>query len=227
MDRTDEFSASAPKSEVTPVARAHATWTVLLAGMLALALGPAAISLVREQLHIQCSLGQPGSEGADTWMCSDGIGYVGVAVTFGAMWFFTTLAGSLIAGILRHERTARLLLLLLAALSAGWTLWWTWYGSTHLVGDEFAPMPGVGYWSDAVGPSAIACGTAFAFALGGLVSTGRAARVACGLAVLGFLVAVIVQPGVIINVLPAAGVAAAAAIRTTVTRPHPPARTSI
>jgi hypothetical protein len=49
-------------------------------------------------------MGPPGSEGADTWICADGIGYLGVAAIIGAMWALATVAGSLVAGLVWGNR---------------------------------------------------------------------------------------------------------------------------
>ncbi|MGO1855442.1 MAG: hypothetical protein ACTH0V_18750, partial [Microbacteriaceae bacterium] len=102
---------------------------VLASGLVAVVMGPSTVWLVRDQLHINCSMGQPGSEGADAWMCSDGIGYLGVAVVLGLMWFLAIVLGTLVAMLVRRDRAARLLLVLLAGASTVWILAWTWYGS--------------------------------------------------------------------------------------------------
>ncbi|GAA1858194.1 hypothetical protein ACFQZV_01985 [Microbacterium koreense] len=188
-------------------------WVVLLSGLVAILIGPATSWLVREQLHVNCSMGAPGSEGANTWACSDGIGYLGVALVLGAMWFVVVLSGSLVAGLVRHERAARVLLFILAAISSGWILGWTWYGADRLVGDEYAPVSGPGYWAMAVGPAAIACAVALLAGLAGLVIRGRVACIFSLAAVIAFAVAILLQPGLSINVVPAAGVAAAATAR--------------
>jgi len=74
---------------------------ILLGGMvLAVALAPILILPVREQLHVNCHYGTMG-EGAGSWMCADGIGYL--------------MPG---AGILVGSILALLLALLVVLLSA-------------------------------------------------------------------------------------------------------------
>ena len=162
-------------------------------------------------------MGQPGSEGADTWTCSDGIGYLGVAVALGAIWLFAVLVGSLIAGLVRHGRLARTALVLLAGVTTGSILGLTWYGSSELVDDAYSPMNGPAYWVVAVGPAALVSVAALISALVSLFLTGRAARVVCAVAAVGLVVATILQPGLSINTLPAAGLLAAASVRVTST----------
>lgn len=193
--------------------RLAAALCVLGSGVVALVLGSSAIWLVREQLHINCGMGPPGSEGADSWTCSDGVGYLGVAVVLGAMWLLAVLAGVLIALFVSHERLARLLLVLLAVLSVAWILGWTWYGSSALVQDEYAPMTGLEYWGHAVGPAAAASVLGLA---AGLVSLGLPPRPSwiVGIsAAVALAIATVLQLGLSLNTLPAAGLLAAAALR--------------
>jgi len=205
------------KGDVGP--RSLAVWTVLGSGLLALPTGAAVIWLVREQLHIRCGMGQPGSEGADTWTCSDGIGYLGVAVTLGGMWLLAVVLGSLIAGLIRPNRAARVGLVLLAGVATGWVLGWTWYGSSELVDDAYSPMTGREYWATAVGPAALASGASFAVAIVSLLSAGRPARILCAGGALGLVVATVLQPGLGMNTIPAAGLLAATSLRETRERP--------
>lgn len=80
MDAAHTLTYSArPDAGGRSASRVVAGWSVIAGGLLAFVLGGAAIGLVREQLHLNCSMGAPGSEGADTWTCSDGIGYIGIA----------------------------------------------------------------------------------------------------------------------------------------------------
>lgn len=205
-------SAKAPASSTRSM---EASWSVLGSGALALILGSAAISLVREELHISCSMGPPGSEGADTWTCSDGIGYIGVAVVLGAMWLAVGTIGALVALLVAHDRVARPILTLLAATSAAWILGWTWYGSNELVQAEYAPMTGPHYWTHVVGPAAIASALGVAAGLLSLVLPARPSRVLGLAAPVGLIIATVLQPGLSLNMLPAAGLLAAATLRGT------------
>lgn len=194
-----------------------AVWMVLGSGLLALPLGASVISFVRDQLHISCGMGQPGSEGADTWTCSDGVGYFGVAFTLGGMWILALLLGSLVAGLVRTDRTARVVLVLLAGAATAWILGFTWYGSTRLVEDAYSPLTGAEYWQLATGPAAIASAVGLGAALVSLFLVRRGAWITCAGAALALVVATILQPGLSINTLPAAGLLAAAAVRANCT----------
>lgn len=205
--------------------RLAAGWLVLASGVVALVLGPAAVELVREQLHINCGMGRPGSEGANSWTCSDGLGYLGAAVVLGAMWFLVVLVGSLVATLVSADRAARLLLVLLAAMSTAWILGWTSYGSRELVQDEYAPMTGVEYWEHAVGPAAVASILGSAVGLISLLLQGRPSWIMGIGAAVGLAMATIYQPGLGLNTLPAVGLLAAAALRgTSNNRVAPPSR---
>jgi len=195
--------------------RILAVWVILGSGLLALPVAAAVIWLVREQLHIMCGMGQPGSEGADTWTCTDGIGYLGVAVTLGGMWFLALVLGSLLAGIVRHGRAARIALVLLAVVAMVWILGWTWYGSIELVDDAYSPMKGPEYWATTVGPAALVSAAALVAALVSLLIADRPARIVCAGAAIGLIVATILQPGLSVNTLPTAGLLAAAGVRAT------------
>ena len=151
-----------------PDSRGAAVWTALGGGIASIACGGAAIWLVRDQLHISCGVGQPGSEGDGTWMCADGISYLWVAVVLGAMLAFGVLAGALTAGLVRPARAACLILVLLAAAMTVWILGWTWHASSELVWAVPPDTLSVDYWYAAVLPAAIASAAAFLPALVGI-----------------------------------------------------------
>jgi hypothetical protein len=187
---------------------------VAAGGALALFFGGSSISLAREQLHLSCSMGPAGSEGADTWSCADGIGYLWFAATLGLIWLLTLLVGSIAAGGLRDAAVARALLVVLAAAASASVFGLTWYGATELVIDDFAPMSGAGYWANAVGPAAAIAGIALIAGVVSLLLRGRSARVLGALAGLVLTLAAFVQPGVGIGIVPAAALLVAAAVRS-------------
>jgi len=207
-----ERAAESHAHDASGTSRVLAVWVVLGGGLVALPVGPAALSLVREQLHIGCSMGQPLSEGAGTWTCSDGIGYLGVAVTFGGMWLLVVLLGSLTAGAVRNGRAARIILVVLAGASAAWILGWTWYGSNVLVDDRYALMTGARNWRIVVGPAAIVIAASMAIAAVSLLLGGRPSRIGCAAAALGLLIATALHPGLGISTLSTAGLLTAAAV---------------
>ena len=217
MDATDT-SRAASSVDAASANRRLAVWVVLGGGVAALVLGSAAMWLVREQLHINCSMGEHGSEGADTWTCNDGVGYVAVAALLGAMWLSVTVGGALVAGLVHRERVARVVLLVLAAMSAAWILSLTRYGSSELVHDLYAPMSGEQYWQLAVGPAAIVIGIGLTVAALGLFVRRRLAVIATMAAAVTLIAATVLQPGLGIGTVPAAGLLAAAAVRAAATR---------
>lgn len=181
----------------------------MLGGVAGLGLGPALLDLVRERLRIGCDLGGPGAEGEGSWICADGVGYLGVAVVLGGMCVLLT-----VLGVLWRGRSRRLVLTVLAATSVLWTLGWTWYGSARLVG---APDDvGTSRWFAQVGPAgAVACaGLALAFVA--LRVTGRLGVALAVVAPVLALAATVLQPGLGMATLPAAGLLAAVAL------PDPP-----
>lgn len=226
MDATRTPADRMHPPEATKATRRLAVWLVLASGLLAVILAPLSLQLVREQLHIRCGMGQPGSEGADTWVCSDGLGYLGVAVAFGTMWFFAVLFGSLVAGVVRVDRTARPLLVLLAAACTAWVLALTHYGASELVYDKYALMKGEEYWAHAVAPAAIVSAVSVTAAVVSLFLRGRLGPIVAASAALGLLIATVLQPGLGVDFVPAAGLLAAMAARSTssVVDPRRPAR---
>ena len=192
---------------------AAAVWSVLAGGVVGLMLGGAAIGLVREQLHVSCSMGAPGSEGAGSWTCADGIGYLWWAGVLGLMWIVAVVIGGLVALLVRHDRVARVCLVLLAAASVVWILGWTRHGSAALVQDEYAPRTGPEYWDSAVGPAAVAAVVGVVVGIVSVLLSGRVAWVLGLVAPLGLVVAMLLQPGIGVGIAPAAGLLVAAAAR--------------
>ncbi|WP_311258337.1 hypothetical protein [Microbacterium sp. WCS2018Hpa-9] len=193
--------------------RALAALAVLASGVIAFVLASSALELVRDQLHHNCGMQPPGSEGAGTWICSDSIGYLSIAGLLGIMWLVVVVVGPLIALFVPHDRPARLALVLLAALSTAWILGLTWYGSTMHVHDEYAPMTGAEYWLGAVGPAALLSVIGVVIGLLSPVPTGPLSWILGIVATVMLIVATVLQPGLSINLIPAAGLLAATAVR--------------
>jgi hypothetical protein len=186
---------------------------VLVSGVIAFVLASSALKLVREELHHNCGMPPPGSEGAGTWICSDGIGYLGMAGILGMGWLTVVLAGSLIALLVRHDRPARLALVILAAVSTAWILGLTWHGSSTQVQDQYAPLTGAEYWVGAVGPAAVISAIGLAVGMVSLQPTGPLSRLLGIGATVLLIVAAVLQPGLSLNLIPAAGLLAAAVVR--------------
>lgn len=174
-------------------------------------------TLVREQLHVLCQIVPAGSEGAGTWVCPDGISYLGAAVALGGMLALVSVAGALIASLVSGHRVARWLLTILSALGIAGALAFTWFASSELVRGTPPGVHGTDYWIAAVLPAA-------AFAGAGVASSVVAASVsdrgalALAWAGAGFLlIATVLQPGLGVATLPSAGLMVACAVRTPTT----------
>lgn len=179
--------------------------SVVLGGLAALLSGMFTVSLVREQLHLLCSTGPPGTEGAGSWVCVDGIGYLHWAVLLGGMTVALVIAGALVAGLVRNDLAARVALVLLSATPVCWAVVWTWIGSNHQVQAVPPGVQSVDYWFSAVAPAAIVAALALGVALVGLRFRGAIGRVLTWVAAVGLAAATIVQPGLGIATLLAVG----------------------
>ncbi len=130
---------------------------VLLGGALSFFFGAAVLGLVRETLHFNCSWGIGGEWGPDgTWVCADGIGYVGVGVVLGGMSALLVIVG-VIAAISRPSRGRSIVHLTLAAISLGWISWWTFYAATFYSGPRPAGETGWSLWAITVLPAIMLC----------------------------------------------------------------------
>jgi len=187
---------------------------VLISALCSVALGPFTIWLVREVLHMGCGTYPPGTEGAGTWTCADGIGYISVAAALGTLWLVTSLVGALLAGLVRPALTARIGLVVLAFAGTGAVLAWFWSNTLQLVRDEHSPLSASQLWLQAVGPAALVSAAALVVAAASLWWRGRAA-VAISAAAAGLMVvAIMLQPGLGFSLLPVAGLLAAASARS-------------
>lgn len=193
--------------------RALAALSVLVSGVIAFVLASSALELVREELHHNCEMQPLGPEGAGTWICSDEIGYLSIAGILAMGLLAVVLVGFLIALLVRYDRPARLALAILAALSTAWILGLTWYGSSTQVQDQYAPMTGAEYWLGAVGTAAVVSAIGVAVGMSSLLQTGPLSWfLGIGATVL-LIVAAVLQPGLSLNLIPAAGLLAAAVVR--------------
>ena len=214
MDATDAVPQTAGRPVPKGGGRGVAVAAVLVSALISLAFGPLTLWLVREQLHIGCATYPAGTEGAGTWSCADGIGYLFAAAALGGMWVLTVLLGSLIAGLVRNGHAARIGLWLLSLGAGACVLGWYWSTSLDLVVDEHSPVKAEAIWAAAMAPAAVIA--AAAIVCGG-VSLFLRGRVATGVAIAAagiMTVAVGVQPGLGLNLLPVAGVLAALAARS-------------
>lgn len=194
--------------------RGLAVAAVLVSALCAVTLGPFTIWLVREVLHMGCGTYPPGTEGAGTWTCADGIGYISVAAALGALWLMTSLVGALLAGLVRPALTARIGLVVLAFAGTGAVLAWFWSNTLLLVRDEHAPLSATQLWMQAVGPAAGVAASGLLVAAASLWWRGRTAATVCAAAAGLMVVAIVLQPGLGFSLLPVAGLLAAASARS-------------
>lgn len=115
--------ASSSPTEVRSARGPEAAAAVLFGGVLAVFFGFWALALVRETLHFNCSWGIGGEWGPyGTWVCADGIGYLGVAVVLGGMSALLVVTGLLVS-VARPSRGRAVVFLMLAAISIAWIGW--------------------------------------------------------------------------------------------------------
>jgi hypothetical protein len=207
-------AAEARRDPDRRVVRFSAALAAIAASVAALPVGLSAIGLLRDELHIRCSTIDMGGPGGSEWACSDGIGYIGFGTFLFVMWLATAIAGPIIAIGVRDGRDARRFLVALATVSAMWILGGSFGGAATLVDDELSPVKGPEFWVAAVGTSAIIAFAAIAAAIIGLFLKGVAARVLLIAGALVIVIATALEPGIGINALPAAGLLAAAGIRS-------------
>ncbi len=185
---------------------------VLLGGVLSFFCGAAVLGLARETLHFNCSWGIGGEWGPDgTWVCADGIGYLGVAVALGGMSAVSVIVG-LIVALSRTSRGRVIAFLTLAAISLGWISWWTFYAATVYSGPRPAGETGWDRWVVTVLPGIILCTIGLLVGAAGALTRHGWSRVAlwCGV---GLMIAgTALQLGIGIATFVSAGLLAAAGV---------------
>ncbi|MFJ6651562.1 hypothetical protein ACIQLJ_02060 [Microbacterium sp. NPDC091313] len=203
--RADRVPPPPPRDAALPAA---AIWPVF-GGAFGIVLAGFALGLVRDQLHIGCTLGAPGTEGAGSWACQDGIGYLFAAIALGATCVFSAVAGALIAGLVRRTQVAVPALGSIAIVAAAAAIALTVQATAAWAGDGDRS----GYWLAAVGPSALTAGVSLVGAAV-LAWAPRRLRQPGLYAAAGVMaLAALMQPGLALGILPAAGCLLAAAIR--------------
>ena len=190
-----------------------ATWWVLGGAISALMMVVTTVHLFREVLHSGCSMPPPGSEGAGTWICGDGLSLVQPIVESGAMTIAVAVIGVLVAARLRNDCAARIALTALAVGAVTWMLLWTWGAASRVYETVPVGVHPQHYWFSAVGPAAVVAVVAMAVAVVGTLLRGRAARVQLLVAIAGLGVATVLQVGLAPSTLLAMGLLASARTR--------------
>ncbi|MFG6475176.1 hypothetical protein ACFXP7_02200 [Microbacterium sp. P06] len=206
-----QLARSRPPVEGTPF-DGVGTVAILVSGVLAVLSSGATVALLREDLRFGCDYGLEG-EGAGSWLCTDGVGYVGPLTGLLACGALALAVGLTIAVSRRPAVWHGVVLAVLSfvpVISAGLL---TLAGVT-VYAQTFPPgMDPVSDWMHLVVPSVV-------LALAGLALAAATARAVTGLGTLLFsigiaavVVAVPLQLGMLLAYLPAIGLALAARSR--------------
>ena len=182
----------------------------MIGGVSAFFVAWASLGLVRETLHFNCSWGVGGEWGPDgTWICADGIGYLGVAVVLGGMSAVLVVAG-LLTAIAPPSTGRSVVYLVLAAVSLAWIGWWTYYAASAYTGPRPIGETGSGLWAVTVLPGLAMCALGLLIgAVSALMVPGRSPVLLWG-GVIIMLVGTTLQPGIGVATLVSVGMLAAA-----------------
>lgn len=188
----------------------EAAVAVVLSGVLAVLLAPVSLGLVRETLHFNCSWGIGGEWGPDgTWLCADGIGYVGVAVALGGMSGLLLLVG-LGTSLARPSSGRSAVYLVLAALSLVWIGCWTFYAATAYTGPRPVGEGGQGLWVATVLPGLALSALGLLVGAVGALTSRRWSPLALWAGVSMMLLGTTLQPGIGVATLVSSGMLVAA-----------------
>jgi hypothetical protein len=186
--------------------------TVALSGVLAVLLASASLGLVRETLHFNCSWGIGGEWGPEgTWLCADGIGYVGVAVVLGGMSGVLLLVG-LGTSLARPSSGRSTVYLVLAAVSLAWIGCWTFYAATAYTGPRPVGESGQGLWVATVLPGLASSTLGLLVGAVGALTLRRWSPVVLWAGVSMMLVGATLQPGIGVAALVSSGMLVAAGL---------------
>jgi len=186
---------------------------IVVGGLLAFLFAGGAFALVRGTLHFGCSWGIGGEWGPDgTWVCADGIGYLGVAVVLGGMSGLLLLAGLLVA-IARPSTGRSVVYLVFAAVSLAWIGFWTFYAATAYTGPRPGGETGASLWISAVLPGLATCALALLVGAVGALTSRRWSRLLLWVGVGLMLLGTALAPGMAIASFVAAAMLAAAGVQ--------------
>lgn len=187
---------------------------VVLSGVVAFILGSASLGLVRETLHFNCSWDIGGEWGIDgSWICADGIGYLGVALVVGVMSGAILLIGLVIA-FARPSLRRSMVYLALAAFSLVWIGGWTFAAAISYAGARPAGETGSGLWAVAVVPALALCTLGLLVGAVGVLSSLRWSRVLLWGGVGLMLMGTVIQPGIGVATIVSVGMLVAAGVRS-------------
>lgn len=193
--------------------------------------GASSMFLLKDQLHMQCSIyfeaGVPQVEANGSWLCAGGISYLipGIVLICGPFVF--AVIGAVIAHVVVRDFLARVMLALLAVASVAWVLGWTWHASRDYVSSTPPGVDSLHYWYLAVGPAAAVVVAGMVFGLIALLVHPAGTGWMMGLAIAAMLIASLASLGTSAGTLVAAGLLGTAYGRG-LSREHPfePAETA-
>ncbi len=191
-----------------------ASYWVLGGAVSALIMVVATVHLLQEGLHSGCSMPPPGSEGAGTWICGDGISRFQPIVESGAMTIVLAVIGVLVAARLRADRAARIALTAFAVVAVTWMLGWTWDAASRVYETLPEGVHPQHYWFSALGPAAAVAVVAMVVAVVSMLLSARTARVLLLVAIAGLGLATVLQVGLAPSTLLAMGLLTGARTRT-------------
>jgi hypothetical protein len=190
----------------------EAAIAVLFGGVAAFFFAWASLGLVRDTLHFNCSWGIGGEWGSDgTWMCADGIGYVGVAVVLGGMSGVLVLAG-LLTAVARPSAGRSIAYLVLGSVSLAWIGWWTFYAATAYTGLRPVGETGSGLWAATVLPGLALCALGLLVGAVSALMVPRRTPVVLWIGASMMLAGTLLQHGIGIATLVSAGMLVAAGV---------------
>jgi len=172
------------------------------------------LTLLREDLHFQCSFLQMGAGDPGSFFCADGISYIGVAVSANGAHVVILLIALGIA--MASPDTAGMqsrLMAFCSILPVAMFSWLTWDGTQHRPVDQ---APDVNYWLEPLLPvTGVLCVAVVVILAAGILTPPRLRMAGCLLAMALLVVAVFVQLGSLSAVALALGALAAAMVLET------------
>ena len=167
------------------------------------------LTMVRDDLHFQCSFLRMGSDDPGSFYCADGIGYIGVGVaTYGVYGVILLIALGVATADPKRAGMQSRLMAGISILPIAMFSWSTWDATSTRPLDQ---APGVNYWVQPLLAVTVVLATAVIVILtAGLLSRPRFRTAGYIAAMLLFVVGVFIQPGSLSAVAVACGTLAAA-----------------
>ncbi|KGJ75677.1 hypothetical protein GY21_09520 [Cryobacterium roopkundense] len=168
------------------------------------------LSLVRDDLHFQCSFLKMGSDDPGSFYCADGISYIGVGVaTYGVYGMVLLIALTVTTAGPKRAGLQSRLLAGISILPIAMFSWSTWYATSARPIDQ---APDVNYWAQPLlAVTAVLSAAVVVILAAGLPSRPRFRRIGFRVSLALLVAAALIQPGSLSAVAVAFGTLAAAA----------------